>query len=146
MKKWSSLMPLAMLVWHAQSMAIVPASYRVEIQFRFDRGEFELSEGKRRSLERLAGRVDELRSGVIYIVVHGDRESADATIATDEELASARAGIVTAIFARKATPEFAIHTYTEAVRDKEHEGMADIVIRGECKAAYAVCDARWNER
>jgi flagellar motor protein MotB len=135
-----------MLVWHAQSMAIVPASSRVEIQFRFDRGEFELSEEKQRSLERLAGHVDELRSVEIYVVVHGDRESADATTATDEELASARAGIVTAIFARKAPPQLVIHTYTEAVRDKEHEGMADIVITGVCKAAYAVCDKRWNER
>lgn len=44
MKKRSLPMLLAMLVWHSQSMALVPASYAVEIKVRFDRGEFELLE------------------------------------------------------------------------------------------------------
>ena len=84
MRKWASLAPLAMLAWHCQSMALLPASYEVDVKVRFDRGEFELSEPKQREFERLAEHLDDLKSAVVYIVAHGDSQGDDA--ATMDEM------------------------------------------------------------
>ncbi|WCM21772.1 hypothetical protein NDK50_10105 [Paraburkholderia bryophila] len=126
-------------------MAVVPASYEVDIKVRFNRGEFELPEPKQHELEKLAAHLDDFKSAVIYIVAHGDSQGGDAATADESRLGSLRSGVISAIFSRRAiSPSEQIHTYTEPVMDTEHDRLVEVVIKGYCGSDYTTCVEHWR--